>query len=848
MNKFLPLDLTAHFNTGRENIPSAPGQPAPWQERLAKAIRDLPGGEQTFWGIPFLLADARADRCWLVLGAGKRAVEISLASSPTPSFILFVHFCSSSYEPNIGAHWHDDVSPIMRPGEHLADYVLCCADGSEYRQPIRRRFEISEPTNAWGQLAFAARAHDRDRPLDSMGPHERGSWGVNQTGVIQGAELSKQRYWVYALPNPHPDQSLTGLRLEATGADTFAIAGITLFYGREHPLRHRRLETMRVTLPNEEAITPGELRADIDLGIVARAYALPSFEPGEWLQAEPKGLGEEPLPAASTNQHLVDVTASPDATLCVGQHHVEMQGVYATGSGQSDDGKVRVELLTPQKTWLRVTILDDSTGLPTPARVHFRAPDGRYLPPYGHRREVNDNWFEDYGGDLKLGSTPYAYVDGRFQIELPVGECYVELSKGYEYEPVRARLSIEPGQQELMLALHPGLRLRQQGWVTADTHVHFLSPQTAWLEAQAEGINLVNLLASQWGDLFTNVTDLTGDQSGVSRDDTIIWVGTENRQHLLGHISLLGVKGSPVFPMCASGPDESYLGDPTWASLAEWADLCRQREGVVVMPHFPNPYGEVVADIILGKVDGVEIRGFHAPTLNLYGIVEWYRFLNLGYRVAAVGGTDKMSAGMPVGGVRTYAQLGDEEFTFANWGRAVRAGRTFTTSGPIIHLEIEGMTPGDEIKLPEGGGAVEIHAHAKSVYPFDCLQVVANGRVIAEEKSASNVREASLKIRIKVDRSSWLAARCLSPLKAWHCWPIHIAAHTSPIYVTVDGQEQFSPTDASYMLTLLEGGMTWLDTLAIPVDAHRHAAIKRVFENAHQQLHQRLHGHNGNIL
>ena len=57
-------------------------------------------------------------------------------------------------------------------------------------------------------------------------------------------------------------------------------------------------------------------------------------------------------------------------------------------------------------------------------------------------------------------------------------------------------------------------------------------------------MNLVNLLAAQWGDLFTNVGDLTGDQSGVSRDDTLVWVGTENRQHLLGHISLLGGQGA----------------------------------------------------------------------------------------------------------------------------------------------------------------------------------------------------------------------------------------------------------------------------------------------------------------
>ena len=52
--------------------------------------------------------------------------------------------------------------------------------------------------------------------------------------------------------------------------------------------------------------------------------------------------------------------------------------------------------------------------------------------------------------------------------------------------------------------------------------------EEAWLEAQAEGLNLLNLLASQWGDLFTNVGDLTG-RVGVVEDDTIVYVGTDTR-------------------------------------------------------------------------------------------------------------------------------------------------------------------------------------------------------------------------------------------------------------------------------------------------------------------------------
>ncbi len=39
----------------------------------------------------------------------------------------------------------------------------------------------------------------------------------------------------------------------------------------------------------------------------------------------------------------------------------------------------------------------------------------------------------------------------------------------------------------------------------------------AWLEGQGEGLNLINLLASQWGRLFTNVADISGAASGCKR-------------------------------------------------------------------------------------------------------------------------------------------------------------------------------------------------------------------------------------------------------------------------------------------------------------------------------------------
>jgi len=140
------------------------------------------------------------------------------------------------------------------------------------------------------------------------------------------------------------------------------------------------------------------------------------------------------------------------------------------------------------------------------------------------------------------------------------------------------------------------------------------------------------------------VGDLTGSLSRSSTDETLIWVGTENRQHLMGHINPLAYTGSPIFPLSTGGPSEGYIGDSVKRAMSEWAEECRRKDGVVIVPHFPFSESEVYAEVIRGVIDGLEIRDFWSPSMDTFAVHEWYALLNAGYRVAAVGGTDKMSA------------------------------------------------------------------------------------------------------------------------------------------------------------------------------------------------------------
>ena len=114
--------------------------------------------------------------------------------------------------------------------------------------------------------------------------------GYAQTSVSQ----SHGAAWLYALPNPHPQRPVRAVRLEGERAATVAVAGITAFFGQEHPLRHRRLQSFRVTLP-EAVARIEDVKAEVDLGVIARKYAVPAFDPDAWLG---RGGDQPPLPAA----------------------------------------------------------------------------------------------------------------------------------------------------------------------------------------------------------------------------------------------------------------------------------------------------------------------------------------------------------------------------------------------------------------------------------------------------------------------------------------------------------------------------------------------------------------------
>jgi hypothetical protein len=84
----------------------------------------------------------------------------------------------------------------------------------------------------------------------------------------------------------------------------------------------------------------------------------------------------------------------------------------------------------------------------------------------------------------------------------------------------------------------------------------------------------------------------------------------------------------------------------------------------------------------------------------------------------------------------------------------------------------------------------------------------------------------------------WLAARCASI--AAPSSGFSTAAHTSPVYLSLPGQEVFSAPAAAYLLSLIEGTQLWVEDMATRPDPQRLERIRAVLNQAHERLHRRL--------
>ena len=109
----------------------------------------------------------------------------------------------------------------------------------------------------------------------------------------------------------------------------------------------------------------------------------------------------------------------------------------------------------------------------------------------------------------------------------------------------------------------------------------------------------------------------------------------------------------------------------------------------------------------------------------------------------------------------------------------MRAGRTFVSNGPLLEFTVDGKGPGATIQASE---RVRVRAHVLSRLPFERLEIVQDGQVVAEQ-AAVDRREASFERELPVEHGGWIAARVAGGAKTHANFTVF--AHTSPVYLRV---------------------------------------------------------------
>jgi hypothetical protein len=323
----------------------------------------------------------------------------------------------------------------------------------------------------------------------------------------------------------------------------------------------------------------------------------------------------------------------------------------------------------------------------------------------------------------------------------------------------------------------------RQGWYSGDDHVHHprLKPEhteflITW--ARAEDVHLCNIL--RMGDIKATYFEQAayGNESRYQQGDYALVAGQEDPRTDIGeqgHTIGLNIK-APVrdtskyhlYDVMFDGVHAQ--GGLTGYAHEAWAShyYRQSRPTQYLFPTWDPPI-----NVIRGKVDFLELLQFRR-----LGLDDFYDFLNLGVKLIASSGSD-LPWGNTIGETRVYAYTG-ARFSIDGWFAAFKQGRTFVTNGPMLTLTAGKGMPGDEVKVGRNA-TVRIHARAwapPEIGSPEKLELISQGRVLRTVEGEK--QELTLDYDLRAEHSQWIAARVSAKNGA--------LAHTSPVYVLVDGK------------------------------------------------------------
>jgi len=470
----------------------------------------------------------------------------------------------------------------------------------------------------------------------------------------------------------------------------------------------------------------------------------------------------------------------------------------------------------PNAATLNVVVKDSDTNEIVSAVVSVndgaQEPEDDPLQSFSLRRSANR-----HKGPIRFRQLDYYFfTDGSFSVQVPPGECKVEVGKGYEYFPVERILQLEENEVvDEVIYIRRWIDMADHGWYSGDLHLHLertgSNDETLFTLISAKDIKYgfilsMNTTGYDRGRDFESWTQAKGlgDQSNNRWGPYHISSGQEYRPQSLGHVSI--IMGQEYVP--GLGRSENINDGP---SLTLIADQAHQLNGFIGLLH--GGYDHMEADRLglEGKMDFLELLQFGG--YRGLGLDGWYDFLNLGYRWAIVGSSD-FPYTRELGDCLTYVHA-NRPPSIREFAEQVVSGSSFVTSGPMLFLEVNGKSPGEFLHFSDSDD-VEVDVRVKvlsPLHPVRYVEIIQDGRVVERKFSPEGRGWWELVETLPVSRSGWVAARTYGDAGT--------DAHTNPVYLFLDGKRPYSQDACDQILARLAGSIRTIPNLEIRHDLEK---------------------------
>jgi hypothetical protein len=150
-----------------------------------------------------------------------------------------------------------------------------------------------------------------------------------------------------------------------------------------------------------------------------------------------------------------------------------------------------------------------------------------------------------------------------------------------------------------------------------------------------------------------------------------------------------------------------------------------------------------------------------------------------------------------------------------------------------MSFTVQGQDPGALIDLPSQSQPVQVHAEVYQAFPPNRLEVICNGEVLAQAEGTE--LPPSIEKEIAIPSGGWLAAAYWG-----HEDPksgIKLLAHSSPVYVQVEGQRRPDVLETKKALVAhFDKMLEWVDSQGRFENERQRDHLAGIFKSAREIL------------